>query len=163
MTDLDALERDLLASIAAAPDDATLEAARIHALGKKGIVSELLKGLGAMSPEARKEQGPRLNGLKDRVAAAIADRKAGLSEAELARRLEAERVDITLPARGVGVAPNAGRIHPVSQVTDEIVAIFADLGFAVAEGPDIESDDYNFTRLNIPPIIPRGRCMIPST
>ncbi len=104
MTDLDALERDLLASIAAGPDDAALEAARIHALGKKGIVSELLKGLGAMSPEARKEQGPRLNGLKDRVAAAIADRKAGLSEAELARRLEAERVDITLPARGVGVA-----------------------------------------------------------
>jgi len=146
--DLDTLERDLAARIAGAPDEAALEEARVAALGRKGAVSELLKGLGAMSPEERQVMGPRLNGLKERVGAAIAARRGVLKEAELVRRLEAERIDVTLPVRPAPLA--AGRIHPVSQVIDEITAIFADLGFAVAEGPDIETDYYNFTALNFP-------------
>jgi phenylalanyl-tRNA synthetase alpha chain len=147
-TDIPALEKDLLDRIAAAPDDAALEAERVTALGKKGKVSDLLKGLGGMTPEERQVMGPALNGLKDRVAEAIAARRAVLREAELVTRLEAERVDITLPLRPSPL--ETGRIHPVSQVIDEITAIFADLGFKVAEGPDIETDYYNFTALNFP-------------
>jgi phenylalanyl-tRNA synthetase alpha chain len=147
-TDIAALEGELLARIAAAGDEAALEAARVAALGRKGVVSDLLKGLGAMTPEARRLMGPALNGLKDRVAAAIAARRAVLKEAELAERLAAERVDVTLPVRASPL--ETGRIHPVSQVIDEITAIFADLGFKVAEGPDIETDYYNFTALNFP-------------
>ncbi|HZP19340.1 MAG TPA: phenylalanine--tRNA ligase subunit alpha [Bauldia sp.] len=147
--DLDTLERDLGQRIAAAESEADLEAARVAALGRKGVVSDLLKGLGAMSPVERQTMGPALNGLKDRVGEAIAARRAVLKERELARRLEAERVDITLPVPASAL--ETGRIHPVSQVIDEITAIFADLGFAVAEGPDIETDHYNFTALNFPP------------
>ena len=147
-TDIPALEKDLLDRIAAAPDDAALEAERVAALGKKGRVSDLLKGLGGMTPEERQVMGPALNGLKERVAEAIAGRRAVLREAELATRLEAERVDVTLPLRPSPL--ETGRIHPVSQVIDEITAIFADLGFKVAEGPDIETDYYNFTALNFP-------------
>jgi phenylalanyl-tRNA synthetase alpha chain len=146
--DLAALERDIAARIAAAPDDAALEAERVAALGKKGVVSDLLKGLGAMSAEERQTMGPALNGLKERIGAAILARRSVLKEAELTRRLEDERVDVTLPVRDSPL--DAGRIHPVSQVIDEITAIFADLGFAVAEGPDIETDYYNFTALNFP-------------
>ena len=120
---------------------------RVSALGKKGSISELLKTLGAMSPDERKANGPLFNTLRDRVAAAIAARKAPLEEEALDARLAFERVDVTLPAR----PEPAGTVHPVSQVLDEVTAIFADLGFAVAEGPDIEFDDYNFTKLNIPP------------
>jgi phenylalanyl-tRNA synthetase alpha chain len=148
ITDIAVLEADLTARIEGASDDAALEAERVAALGKKGSVSELLKGLGAMSPEERKVMGPALNGLRDRIATAIADRRAELKDAELARRLEAERVDVTLPVRPAPL--ETGRIHPVSQVIDEITAIFADLGFRVAEGPDIETDYYNFTALNFP-------------
>lgn len=147
-TDIAALEADLLARIAAAADEAGLEAERVAALGKKGAVSDLLKGLGTMTPEERQVMGPALNGLKDRIGAAIAARRAVLKEAELADRLEAERVDVTLPLRPSPL--ETGRIHPVSQVIDEITAIFADLGFRVAEGPDIETDYYNFTALNFP-------------
>ena len=147
-TDIAALEKELLDRIAAAPDDAALETERVAALGKKGVVSDLLKGLGGMTPEERQVMGPALNGLKDRVAAAIAARRAVLREAELATRLEAERLDVTLPLRPSPL--ETGRIHPVSQVIDEITAIFADLGFKVAEGPDIETDYYNFTALNFP-------------
>jgi phenylalanyl-tRNA synthetase alpha chain len=147
-TDIAALETDLLARIAAAADEPALEAERVAALGRKGVVSDLLKGLGAMTPEERQVMGRALNGLKDRVAEAIAARRAVLKEAELATRLEAERVDVTLPLRPSPI--ETGRIHPVSQVIDEITAIFADLGFKVAEGPDIETDYYNFTALNFP-------------
>jgi phenylalanyl-tRNA synthetase alpha chain len=106
-----------------------------------------MKGLGALDPEARREAGQALNRLKDEVAAAIDAAAGRLSEAELARRLAAERIDVTLPA-----APEAiGRIHPISQTIDEIVAIFGEMGFGVAEGPHIEEDFYNFTALNIPP------------
>jgi len=147
MTDIEALERRILDAIAAAADEAGLEAVRVSALGKKGSVSELLKTLGGMSPDERKLNGPKFNTLRDRVGAAIAERKRALEDAALNARLATERIDITLPAR----PEPAGSIHPVSQVFDEITSIFADLGFAVAEGPDVEFDDYNFTKLNIPP------------
>jgi phenylalanyl-tRNA synthetase alpha chain len=147
MTDIQGLERQILAAIADAADEAALEAVRVSALGKKGSISELLKSLGGMSPDERKTNGPLFNSLRDRVATAIADKKRGLEDAALNARLATEKVDITLPVR----PEQSGTIHPVSQVFDEIIAIFADLGFAVAEGPDVEYDDYNFTRLNIPP------------
>ena len=147
MSDTNSLEHRILESVAASCDEAALEAVRVAALGKKGSISELLKSLGGMSPEERKTNGPAFNTLRDRVTDAIAARKAALQSEALDARLAAERVDVTLPAR-----PEAqGTIHPVSQVLDEVTAIFADLGFAVAEGPDIELDDYNFTKLNIPP------------
>ncbi|NEU14446.1 phenylalanine--tRNA ligase subunit alpha [Methylobacterium sp. BTF04] len=149
MSDLDTLEGDLLRQVSETSDEASLDAVRVAALGKKGSVSELLKTLGAMTPEARKERGPLINGLRDRVQGAIGTRREALAEAALTARLSAERIDVTLPVRD---APEArGRIHPISQVLDEITAIFADMGFAVAEGPDIETDDYNFTALNFPP------------
>jgi phenylalanyl-tRNA synthetase alpha chain len=144
---IDTLKSEILAAVAAAADEAALEAARVGALGKKGSVSELLKTLGAMSPEARKESGPAFNALRDEVTAAIAARRAQLGDAMLETRLAAETIDITLPPR----PENSGTVHPISQVRDEVTAIFAGLGFAVAEGPDVEFDDYNFTKLNIPP------------
>jgi phenylalanyl-tRNA synthetase, alpha subunit len=147
MSDITALEAEILGAVAGAADEAALEAVRVAALGKKGTISELLKSLGAMSPDERKVNGPAFNGLRDRVQTAITARKAALEEAALNARLASERIDITLPVR-----PEAtGTIHPVSQVFDEVVAIFADLGFSVAEGPDVEFDDYNFTKLNMPP------------
>jgi phenylalanyl-tRNA synthetase alpha chain len=147
MTDTSSLERQILESVASASDEAALEAVRVAALGKKGSISELLKSLGGMSPEERKTNGPAFNTLRDRVTEAIAARKTALQSEALNARLASERIDVTLPAR-----PEAqGTIHPVSQVLDEVTAIFADLGFAVAEGPDVEFDDYNFTKLNIPP------------
>src|SRR5579862_1712974 len=147
MNDIEALAQRLLADVDAAKDESALEAVRVAALGKKGAVSELLKSLGGMSPEERRENGPLFNGLRDRIALAIAERKTALAREALDARLAFERIDVTLPAR----PEPRGTIHPVSQVQDEITAIFADLGFAVAEGPDVEYDDYNFTKLNIPP------------
>jgi len=147
MSDIQALELQIQGAIADAADEAALEAVRVAALGKKGSISELLKSLGAMAPDERKANGPLFNTLRDRVAAALAARKGALEEASLNARLAFERVDVTLPAR----PENQGTIHPVSQTLEEVTAIFADLGFAVAEGPDIEFDDYNFTKLNIPP------------
>src|SRR5256886_6804039 len=148
MTDLRALETELLAAAAAAKDEAALEAVRVAALGRNGSVSALLKTLGTMTPEARKEQGPLINSLKDRLSAAIAARKDALRGLALEQRLNTEAVDVTLPVR----EPPAeiGRVHPISQVVGELTAIFAGIAFAVAEGPDIETDDYNFTKLNFP-------------
>ena len=148
MSDIAQQENDLLIAIASAKDEAGLEAVRVAALGKSGSVSALLKTLGAMTPDQRKVQGPAINGLKDRVTAAIAAAKDALGAATLDARLRTETVDVTLPVRDAPV--EAGRVHPISQVTDELTAIFADMGFAVAEGPDIETDDYNFTKLNFP-------------
>jgi phenylalanyl-tRNA synthetase alpha chain len=147
MTDIQALERKILDAVAGAADEAALDAVRVAALGKKGSISELLKTLGAMSPDERKQNGPLFNTLRDRMQGAIAARKTALEDAALNARLTSETVDITLPVR----PEPQGTIHPVSQAFDEVVAIFADLGFAVAEGPDVEYDDYNFTKLNIPP------------
>jgi phenylalanyl-tRNA synthetase alpha chain len=148
MSDLNALEQQILSDLAAAADEAAVEAVRVAALGKKGSVSELLKTLGGMSPEERKTAGAVINTLKDRVAAEIAARKEALKSIALDQRLNTETLDVTLPVRES--PPEIGRIHPISQVTDELTAIFADMGFAVAEGPDIETDDLNFTKLNIP-------------
>ncbi|MGZ8407893.1 MAG: phenylalanine--tRNA ligase subunit alpha [Caulobacteraceae bacterium] len=147
MTDLTALESGLTAQIAAAPDVAALEAVRVAAVGKQGQVSALLKSLGSMTPEERQTKGPEINGLRDRVAAAIAARKAALEAAELDARLASEHLDLTLPAP----PRRKGAVHPTLQVMDEMIAIFAELGFGVAEGPDIEDDFHNFTALNFPP------------
>jgi phenylalanyl-tRNA synthetase alpha chain len=148
MSDIAQLEIELLGAVAKADDEAALEAVRVAALGKSGSVSALLKTLGAMTPDQRKSKGPTINGLKDKVTQAINDRRAALAGAALDARLVSESVDVTLPVR----EPPAelGRVHPISQVIDELTAIFADMGFAVAEGPDIETDDYNFTKLNFP-------------
>src|SRR5262245_1363384 len=148
MSNIAKLEAEILASVAAAKDEAALEAVRIAALGKNGSVSALLKTLGSMSPDERKIHGPAINGLKDRVTESIAQRKEALSAVALDARLNTETVDVTLPVREAPA--ETGRVHPISQVTDELTAIFADMGFAVAEGPDIETDDYNFTKLNFP-------------
>ncbi len=149
MSDLSSLEQETLAAIETAADEAALESVRIAALGKKGTISALLSGLGKLPPEARKEQGAAINLVKDNVTAALAARRAALKEAALQARLAAETLDVTLPAR---VSPlDLGRLHPISQVTDELAAIFADMGFSIAEGPDIETDDYNFGKLNFPP------------
>lgn len=148
MADLKKLEADLLTAVANAADEAALEAVRVAALGKKGSVSELLKSLGTMTPEERKTKGPLINGLKNKVTEAVAAKRAELRKAAISQQLAADTVDVTLPVR---MAPaERGRIHPVSQVIDEITAIFADMGFSVAEGPDIETDFYNFTALNFP-------------
>jgi phenylalanyl-tRNA synthetase alpha chain len=148
MSDIARLEQQLLADIAAAPDEAALETVRVLALGKSGSVSALLKTLGTMTPDERKVNGPLINGLKDAIGAALAARKDALKSAVLDVRLKTETVDVTLPVREN--AAETGRIHPISQVIDELTAIFSDMGFAVAEGPDIETDDLNFTKLNIP-------------
>ena len=142
------MEAALLADIAAAGDEAAIEAVRVAALGKKGSVSEMLKTLGAMSPEERQVRGPAINGLKNRVTEALAARKAELRDVAITARLAAETLDVTLPVRQSPA--ERGRIHPISQVVDEIAAIFGDMGFAIAEGPDIETDHYNFTALNFP-------------
>ena len=142
------LERQILGEIEAAGTEADLETLRIATLGKKGSVSALLASLGKMASEERRQKGVVFNSLKDRVAAALGARRSVLQRAALEARLAAERLDITLPARDEPVA--VGRIHPISQVMDEITAIFADMGFSIAEGPDIETDFYNFTALNFP-------------
>lgn len=147
MSDLDSLEHRLTAAIATAATPAVLEDVRVQALGKNGAITALLKTLGAMAPDERQLQGPLYNGLRERIATALSDRKAVLDAQMLANQLAAERVDITLPV----VNAPAGKLHPVHRVMDELAEIFADMGFAVAEGPEIESDWYNFTALNIPP------------
>ena len=147
MTDHSTLEAELTAQVTAAPDAAALEAIRVAALGKSGAISALLKSLGAMSPDERREQGPAINGLRDRIASAIAQRKAALEAVELDQRLAAERLDLSLPA----TPKRKGAVHPTMQVMDEMIAIFAEMGFALAEGPDIEDDFHNFTALNFPP------------
>ena len=146
MTDYTTLEREACARIDAAADLAGLEALRVEYLGKQGRVSGLLKTLGAMGPEERLEKGPKIQGLRQAVSDALAARKAAMEAAELERRLASETVDLTLPAPD---APQ-GSVHPVSQVMDELAEIFADLGFSVATGPEIEDDWHNFTALNMP-------------
>jgi phenylalanyl-tRNA synthetase alpha chain len=136
-----------LALIAAASDEAALEDVRVQAVGKKGEVALQMRELGKMTPEERQVAGPALNALKDEINAALAARKAALGDAALEERLRTEWLDVTLPGR----PRRAGTIHPVSQVREEVTAIFADMGFSVAEGPQIESDWYNFDALNIPP------------
>jgi phenylalanyl-tRNA synthetase alpha chain len=147
MTDLAKLEADLLAAVADSTDLGTLEAVRVAALGKQGSISALLKGMGAMTPDERKEKGPLINGLRDRVQSALAERRSALEEGALAAKLASEGVDLTLPPP----PRRRGVVHPTMQVMDELVAVFAEMGFAVAEGPDIDDDFHNFTALNFPP------------
>lgn len=148
MSETAQLEQNILVEVAAASDEAALEAVRVSALGKNGSITALLKTLGAMAPEERKTKGPLINGLKDRVNAALAARRETFKSAALEARLNTESIDVTLPVREAPA--EIGRVHPITQVIDELTAIFADMGFAVAEGPDIETEDYNFTKLNFP-------------
>ncbi len=147
--ELDSLKTELLDAIARASDLGKLEEVRISAFGRKGRVSELMGSLGSLPPEERKSYGQAVNSLKASVSEALDAKHAALSEAATAEKLAQERTDVTLPVREGPLAE--GRIHPVSQVTDEITEIFADMGFSIAEGPDIETDFNNFTALNIPP------------
>ena len=146
MDGLDELRMGWLGRIGGASDEATLEELRVASLGKKGEISLKMRELGKMTPEERQVAGPALNALKDEVNAALIAKKLGLADAALDERLKAEWLDVTLPARH----RRQGTIHPVSQVTEEVTAIFADMGFSVAEGPQIETDFYNFDALNIP-------------
>jgi len=147
VTDPTALEAALSARIAAAGDEAALEAVRVEALGKQGAISALMRTLGSMAPDERQVMGPKLNGLKDRVTEAILAKRAALAEVTLDAQLQSEAVDVTLPP----VRPRVGTIHPVSQVMEELAHIFGEMGFSVEEGPDIETDFNNFTALNFPP------------
>jgi phenylalanyl-tRNA synthetase alpha chain len=146
MTEITSLKDGLLADIAKADTLDAIEALRVGALGKSGVVTGLLKTLGAMSPDERQSKGPPIQDLRESVTTAIAQRKAALETAALDERLASEGLDMTLPAD----ATPQGSVHPVSQVMDELAEIFADLGFSVATGPEIEDDWRNFTALNIP-------------
>ena len=146
MTDHIALEHEACARIAAAADLAALDVLRVEYLGKQGTVSALLKTLGAMSLDERQAKGPQIQGLRQAVADALAERKRTLEAEQLESRLAGETLDLSLPAPETP----KGSVHPVSQVMDELAEIFADLGFAVAAGPEIEDDWHNFTALNMP-------------
>ena len=143
---LDSLRDGLLAEVEAAADLDALDALRVSALGKQGQITALMKGLGQVAPEERRARGQALNLVKDAIAEAISARQEGLESAALDAQLIHERIDMTLPPR----PESAGRIHPISQTIDEMVAIFCEMGFEVAEGPHIETDFNNFTALNIP-------------
>ncbi|WP_298258793.1 phenylalanine--tRNA ligase subunit alpha [uncultured Litoreibacter sp.] len=143
---MDDLKAKYLSQIADAADESALEDLRVAALGKKGEISLRMRELGKMTPEERQTAGPALNALKDEVNSALVAKKAGLADAALNERLRTEWLDVTLPGRD----RPAGSIHPISQVTEEVSAIFANLGFAVAEGPQVEDDWHNFDALNIP-------------
>ena len=147
MDGLDDLKAKYLTAVATVSDEAALEDLRVAALGKKGEISALMAGLGKMDPDQRKAVGAMLNVLKDEIDAALRAKKMALGDAALDARLREEWLDVTLPGR----PRPRGTIHPVSQVMEELTAIFADMGFAVAEGPQVESDWYNFDALNIPP------------
>lgn len=147
MTDIQTLKTELATAIEAANDLKALDDVRVDALGKKGRVTALMKTLGQMSPEERKDKGPKLNALKDEIAALIDRQEAALKKQELDQRLSNETLDITLSPR----PERKGTIHPLSQTMEEMVNIFAAMGFSVAEGPDIEDDWHNFTALNFPP------------
>ena len=144
--DYAATGQEALAQVAAAQDLDSVERLRVALLGKQGSISALLKTLGGMSPDQRQAEGPQIHALRETVTAALATRKAALEGAALDARLAAERIDLTLPAPELP----RGTVHPVSQVMDELAEIFADMGFAVASGPEIEDDWHNFTALNMP-------------
>ena len=147
MSDLSTIRSEALSAVEAAADLAALDAARVSVLGKKGSVTGLMKTLGALAPEERKEFGARVNQLKGEIETALDARKSSLASSALAARLASERIDVSLPTR----PESQGTLHPIGQVMDELAAIFGDMGFTWAEGPDIEDDWHNFTALNIPP------------
>ena len=145
-----ASDTDLLHQIRSAPDLGALDNLRVSVLGKSGSITQQLKSLGSMDPEARAAEAPKIHAFREQVTSAIADRKLALETAELDRKLATETIDLSLPAPET----LAGTVHPVSQVMDELAEIFADLGFAVAEGPEIEDQWHNFTALNMPEFHP---------
>lgn len=146
MSTIENLKTELTQMVEAANDLNTLEEARVSALGKKGKITGLMKTLGSMTPEERKETGQALNVLKTEIAGLIDQQKSALKKQEMDRRLSEEKIDITLPPR-----PEAkGTIHPVNQTMDELITIFGDMGFEVVEGPEIEDEYYDFTALNFP-------------
>ncbi|WP_343564262.1 phenylalanine--tRNA ligase subunit alpha [Kiloniella sp. b19] len=147
MENLDQLRSDVLQRVSESETLEALDGVRVQALGKKGEITGLMKTLGGLDPEARKAAGQALNVVKQEVADAIEQRKAVLEEAALEAKLAEERIDVSLPARPAHV----GRMHPISQTMEELVAIFGEMGFSVAQGPHIEDDFHNFTALNIPP------------
>jgi phenylalanyl-tRNA synthetase alpha chain len=147
MDDLERLKAELVAAVNDAATLDEIEAVRVAALGRKGRITDAMKTLGTLAPDARKAKGAALNVLKDELTTAIDARKATFEAARLESRLASERVDVTLPVR----PERDGRIHPISQTMDELLAIFGAMGFTLAEGPDIEDDFHNFTALNIPP------------
>ena len=146
MQDLDTLTRQMLDRVAAAADLAALDAVRVAALGKKGAVTELLKSLGALAAEARRDAGAQVNRAKQVIADAIEARRAELVRAALDEQLASGAIDVTLPGRGEA----AGGLHPVTRTRLRIEEIFRQAGFAVAEGPEVEDDFHNFEALNIP-------------
>ena len=141
------LKKELTEKIEKAQDSSALEQVRVTALGKKGRITDLMKTLGGMEPEARKEAGQQLNVLKTEIADLIEKQAAMLKKQELDERLATETVDITLSSR----PRKKGSIHPISQTQEELLSIFSDMGFKLTEGPDIEDDWHNFTALNFPP------------
>ena len=147
MSDLESQVSQALVGIAGADSVEALDAQRVAVLGKSGLVTEQLKQLGKLAAEQRKAQGELVNRAKERLQEAIAARRAALEEASFARRLASERVDVTLPGRGV----DTGGVHPVTRTLERMIDIFARLGYQVAEGPEIEDDHHNFEALNFPP------------
>lgn len=147
MSTIESLKEELIGVVQAANDLDTLEAARVAALGKKGRVTDLMKTLGQLDAEQRREMGQALNRLKDEVANEIDARAALLKKKAMAEKLSAEQIDITLSPR----PEQTGSVHPISQTIEEMISIFGDMGFTAVQGPDIDDDFYNFTALNIPP------------
>jgi phenylalanyl-tRNA synthetase alpha chain len=145
-----ASDTEILDRIRSAPDLGELEMLRVAVLGKSGSITQRLKSLGGMNPDTRAAEAPKIHALREQVMSAIADRKSALEAAELDRKLATETIDLSLPAQD----RPSGTVHPVSQVMDELAEIFADLGFAVAEGPEIEDQWHNFTALNMPEFHP---------
>ena len=146
MQDYDKLKNEVLIKIKEANSLDDLENLRVQVLGKKGSITSLMKQLGLLEPDKRREAGQILNNLQKNIIESIDNKKSSLEETYLNEKLKNEALDITLPTR----PENIGRIHPLSKTMDEVISIFAQMGFTVAEGPDIESDFYNFTALNIP-------------
>ena len=147
MVDLTALTQEALAAVAGCADLTALDEARVHWLGKKGVLTEQLKALGALPAAERPAAGARINQAKEQVQAAIEARRAALERADIERRLAAGRIDVTLPGRG----EESGGLHPVTQARLRIETLFRRAGFEVASGPEIEDDFHNFEALNIPP------------
>jgi phenylalanyl-tRNA synthetase alpha chain len=145
-----ASDTDILDQIHGAADLGALDQLRVSVLGKSGSITQRLKSLGGMDPDTRAAEAPKIHALREQVTSAIADRKAALEAAELDRKLATETIDLSLPVED----QPSGTVHPVSQVMDELAEIFADLGFAVAEGPEIEDQWHNFTALNMPEFHP---------
>jgi phenylalanyl-tRNA synthetase alpha chain len=143
---LEALRAEALEAVEGAPDAAALRDTEIRYLGRKGPLAGVLSTLGGMEPDERKQVGLVANAVRSALESAFAGRRGSLDSEEAARRLESERVDVTLPGR----KPPLGHLHPITQVIDEVVDVFVGLGFKVADGPDVESDYYNFEALNMP-------------